>query len=1104
MKIFILHTIQFIRNNRITLFVALFLFLTTTTYAQQTDYFWNNTTKVYLNRLSTKKYITFDKTINDSSALKQVLSLPNAVIQGFGELTILTGLENTLSNKTTEDNWAIIESVGIGNSTLSTSQFIISESPVYLTPNNEELNISHLFYVKLNNQSDFQILENLTQQNNIEIIGNNKYMPLWYILSCDKNSGGNALQMANLFHETGLFTHVQPDFMIKIESSCGNDPLSDPLFPDQWGLENTGQHNSFYTGIDIKLCQAHQITKGNSDIVVAVIDRGIEMTHTDLTNIYPMSFNIETQMSPSQISGIGSTNHGTAVAGIIGANNNNGVGLTGIAPDCPLMSISSELKAIDSPGKAIKFANGVNFAWQNGADVINNSYYISVPIPVPNLYLIDDAFTDAMTKGRNGLGCVVVFASTNNNSTFIQYPTGLHPDIIVVGAMSPCGERWNISSCSSTTTNSGSNYSAVLDVVAPGDLIPTTDLNNGYMNFSATSAAAPHVAGIAALILSVNPGLSQQQVGEIIETTAQKVRPDLYNYQITPNRPNGTRHQEVGYGLVDANAAVLMAQSLCSNQVDLFTKDSKEDFGLEPNTSTGPYIWLSDNMWVRRQPDGLINQIHQDAKPDIQNYVYVRVINKSCEASLGTTETLSLYWAKAATSLAWPTYWNGSLDFIDGNLLTLPNVLAGNVIGTQNIPIIPPGGETILEFPWNPPFAEDYTTINTEPWHFCLLSRIVATNDPMTFSETSNIGENVRNNNNIAWKNISVLSYVLLPDCENQQFGNNGVVAVANPFFQPTTFNIDFSVPEEELNFPITKEGSLTLTLDDELYNKWKQGGKKGTGFKEILSPPMSENGIVNNNINGNAPIISTNRKQFELLETNVSFQNITLAPNEYRTTSLKIQYPKNDIINTKEWYNYDVVQRRSDNDEIIGGVRYTIQKPDCKGLNIDAGNNQTIKRGCTGVLLASISSTPQIGQDCSSYQWFNDKGNLVSEQSAVKITPTKTTTYTVKYTSTAGCISEDQVTITVLNQLCNKERKIIKISPNPADDFITIDYKALNTTNAHIRLLKTDNSIDQTFPLDLQVSQKTINVSNYTFGSYVVLLICDGVNEDSDIVIIQ
>lgn len=94
--------------------------------------------------------------------------------------------------------------------------------------------------------------------------------------------------------------------------------------------------------------------------------------------------------------------------------------------------------------------------------------------------------------------------------------------------------------------------------------------------------------------------------------------------------------------------------------------------------------------------------------------------------------------------------------------------------------------------------------------------------------------------------------------------------------------------------------------------------------------------------------------------------------------------------------------------------------------------------------------------------------------------------------------------TITVSNQLCKKEKEIIKVTPNPASDFITIDYKTVNTNSAHVRLLKTDNSIDRTYPLDLQNNQKTINVSDCNFGSYVLILVCDGINEDSEVIIIQ
>lgn len=76
------------------------------------------------------------------------------------------------------------------------------------------------------------------------------------------------------------------------------------------------------------------------------------------------------------------------------------------------------------------------------------------------------------------------------------------------------------------------------------------------MAFNGTSAACPFVAGVAALVLSVNPNLTQKQVKDIIEQTAQKIRPDLYDYNTYATRPNGTWNIQIGYGLVDAYAAV--------------------------------------------------------------------------------------------------------------------------------------------------------------------------------------------------------------------------------------------------------------------------------------------------------------------------------------------------------------------------------------------------------------------------------------------------------------------------------------------------------------------------------------------------------------------
>lgn len=328
-------------------------------------------------------------------------------------------------------------------------------------------------------------------------------------------------------------------------TNCANDPY----FYLQWGLKNTGQ-NGGTIGIDLKFCTAKEITQGNSNIIVAVVDHGIDLNHPDL-NLYHKSYDTETNSSPSQIWG----EHGTACAGIIGAKNNS-IGVAGIAPECKLMSISNKLRI--SPDYCQKIANGINYAWKNGASIISNSYW------APSETIISDAIEEALTKGRNGLGTVIVFAAGNENSSIVSFPANSHPDIITVGAISPCGERKSYATCDGESWW-GSNYGNNLDVMAPGVLIPTTDIRgyDGYApgdyitSFNGTSSACPHVAGVAALILSINSNLTQKQVGDIIEGTAQKV--GNYNYTVNANRPNGLWNNQMGYGLVDAYAAVSSA-----------------------------------------------------------------------------------------------------------------------------------------------------------------------------------------------------------------------------------------------------------------------------------------------------------------------------------------------------------------------------------------------------------------------------------------------------------------------------------------------------------------------------------------------------------------
>lgn len=155
-----------------------------------------------------------------------------------------------------------------------------------------------------------------------------------------------------------------------------------------------------------------------------------------------------------------------------------------------------------------------------------------------------------MDNGRDGLGCIVVFAA-GNKSPAIDYPASYRPEILTVGSITSSSQR-----------SSFSGYGNLLDIVAPGSSILSSIRNNQYESWNGTSMATPHVSAVAGLILSINPNLTRLQVTNVIESTAQKV--GGYTYQTTTGRPNGTWHSEMGYGLLNAFSASMAVQPGCS------------------------------------------------------------------------------------------------------------------------------------------------------------------------------------------------------------------------------------------------------------------------------------------------------------------------------------------------------------------------------------------------------------------------------------------------------------------------------------------------------------------------------------------------------------
>lgn len=314
------------------------------------------------------------------------------------------------------------------------------------------------------------------------------------------------------------------------------------FYPQQYYLKNTGQ-NGGTPGVDINVEAAWQKVTGSPLITVAVIDRGVDITHEDLVPNVLTGYTVGSSNgngAPITSDTIHDIAHGTACAGIIGAIDNE-IGIRGVASGVKILPVSFGSGGVDDE----VIAEAINWAYPR-ADILSCSWTYGVQEE-----LIDNAINKACTLGRNGKGCVVVFGSGNTSNPlyrYIQYP-GYLANVVTVGAVDN-NDVVRVYSCRGDS----------LDLVAPcgnvegqGDMV-TTDISGAYgytttnycNTFGGTSAACAEVAGVAALMLSINPTLTQHRVRDILRETATSATNWTAAY---------------GYGRVDAGAAVNKAKT---------------------------------------------------------------------------------------------------------------------------------------------------------------------------------------------------------------------------------------------------------------------------------------------------------------------------------------------------------------------------------------------------------------------------------------------------------------------------------------------------------------------------------------------------------------
>jgi len=511
---------------------------------------------------------------------------------------------------TTFTSWlntsGLVDSYNLTISVLDDSEFIITEGnskstalrkdlkknenldsvdPVYETSEGAKLIVTDEILVQFKLAVSQGKIDSLIQALGLSIISTEEDVPNYYVLSVPPDE--DPIEIANRLQESGMVEWSQPDFIAQIVQD--NIIPNDPYFKRQFQLHNTGQeindgkHGTKDAAVDAP--EAWRISKGER-VIVAVIDHGVDLSHPDFAfNRIVKGYDFlddDNDPSPGPYD-----SHGTACAGIVGATQGNSLGITGIAPECNIMSIrvagykkvkvskklkvGTKFKVVEKDLFLYKFASNKNtakaitFAWKNGAHILSNSWnYKSKDALFP---VISAALDRAKKEGRKGLGCVVVFSAGNTanhnkkNDGYVRFP-GNAKGVLTVGA--------------SDRDDRQANYSPTdkkIDIVAPSNTIDpevwTTDItgNAGYNNkikalpsedpdytgwFGGTSAACPLVAGIAALVLSKYPQFAAALVESSLLESADKIDKEGGGYK------NG-KSRRYGYGRVNAYRALLRA-----------------------------------------------------------------------------------------------------------------------------------------------------------------------------------------------------------------------------------------------------------------------------------------------------------------------------------------------------------------------------------------------------------------------------------------------------------------------------------------------------------------------------------------------------------------
>lgn len=337
-----------------------------------------------------------------------------------------------------------------------------------------------------------------------------------YIFHSDKMT---MHQLKAYFERHWKPNYVEPHYLYMTNETAGANDTSFLNDGDTPEIPNDLLFSEYQWNLPIiEANRGWKLTKGSNDVIVAVVDTGVDINHPDLKGKLLKGYNV---INPNK-EPLDDVGHGTHVAGIISAKVNNNEGIAGMMWGGKLLPV----KALDSTGSGTTYsvAQGIIWAVDQGAKVINLS--------LGNY--ADAQFLHEAIKYAFDRDVVIIAATGNDNTERPGYPAA-YPEVLSVSATD-----YNLNRASF------SNYGDYIDVMAPGESIASTYPDNQYAALSGTSMASPHVAALAALIRSINPDLKNTEVMDII-------RKNVIDLGDTG------RDKYFGYGQIDVYSALQAA-----------------------------------------------------------------------------------------------------------------------------------------------------------------------------------------------------------------------------------------------------------------------------------------------------------------------------------------------------------------------------------------------------------------------------------------------------------------------------------------------------------------------------------------------------------------